>query len=166
MPQDEPTGWCCTVEAVPRARLPAHAAFHNRAPTEFDGLLNASVLNGPDLRVDQVDRAPALQDGRHILGCFHGHLGSRLPGSASDMRKRNHIRHRQERMGFVDGLMLEYIKTRSGNLLLLQRPDQRRLIDNSAAGGVDEIGILFISPNCFSPIIFSVCGVRGTCTRT
>jgi hypothetical protein len=54
--------------------------------------------------------------------------------------------------GATLGLVLEHVEAGAGDLLFGQRADQRGLVDDRAACGIDEEGRFFIRPNSRAPI--------------
>ena len=67
------------------------------------------------------------------------HAFAQLEHRAAEMRRQHHVRHLHELRRHL-GLVLVDVEARARDLLVLQRPHQRRLVDHRPARGVDDEG--------------------------
>src|SRR5262249_26915735 len=114
----------------------------NSSGSSWPGRARRRRLEGEHLRIDPVQQFPAFQARKHIDTDDLGHLLEHFRCGAAEMWCEHDIRHRLEAL--VDfRLVLEHIKPGAGDLFLLQRTHERRLVDNGAARGVDQKRSLF-----------------------
>ena len=84
--------------------------------------------------------------GEHLVAALcraEGGAAFGFLGAAAAVRRHNDVFHAEEGTCRVSRLRLRGVETRAGDLSGAQRLDQRRLIDQTAAGGVDQAGGLF-----------------------
>src|SRR5262249_20961349 len=88
-------------------------------------------------RVDRVVGQLATKNRCHLLGDVEGDGALRLEGGRGDVRRGDEVAQAEERI-LSDRLAQEDVRGRSRQAPLGQRLRQRGLVDDAAAGGVDE----------------------------
>src|SRR5262249_49252530 len=119
----------------------ARRASHPRrsaAETALRGWLTA-VRTLEDSRIDDVDGRLPTEDESDVAGCLALEVLNRLLGVEGCVRRQDHIAERSERMLRGRGLRHEDVERSPGDPTLAQRLEQRVLVDERAARGVDEV---------------------------
>src|SRR5689334_5601478 len=102
-------------------------------------------LESKHLRIDAIRQFPPFKEGKNIVDDNFCHLLAHFRRGAAEMRGKHDIRHRLETL--VDfRLVLKDVKPGAGDLFGLERAHQRRLVDDGAAGGVDQKRGFFHQP--------------------
>src|SRR5690242_1532347 len=105
----------------------------------------AMTLESKHLRIDAIRQFPPFKEGKNIVDNNFCHLLAHFRRGAAEMRGKHDIRHRLETL--VDfRLVLKDVKPGAGDLFGLKRAHQRRLVDDGAAGGVDQKRCFFHQP--------------------
>ena len=114
-----------------RRDAPAHVGHGQVRPHRFERL---GIDEG---RVDGVGGRLALEHAGDVAGELDGDALLSLRSGSAEVRRRQHARVCDERV--ADGRLFgEDVERRAGDALLLKRGDQRRFVDQRAAGGVDQ----------------------------
>ena len=90
----------------------------------------------------------------------------RVYRGARNVRREQHVVHLQQRIVRSERLAVVHIQRRACYAALLQRLDQRLLIDQTAARGVDKVRRFFMREKYCMPIMCSVSGVSRRCSDT
>ena len=92
--------------------------------------------------VDGIGDGAAGEIVRHLLGDLQRDVFLRLRGRGAEMRRADHVRQREQR---IVGRRLghEHVERRSGDAPRRQRLEQSRLVDQPAAGAIDQAQALF-----------------------
>ena len=85
----------------------------------------------------------AAQAGEQIVDGAAGHEKTGLIGSAAKMGQDDAVVEPQEGMVARQGFRIGDVHDGAGDLVLPERVDQRVVVDNAAAGDVDQVGGLF-----------------------
>jgi hypothetical protein len=138
-------GHGAVVEDVDRLdRLVRHLADE---AAEVGGKLDPGAhhggLFGGDVRhVQRVLDGAGQKVVRHLLGHLQGDVFLRFGGRGAEVRGADDVRVVEERV-FGGGFHLEHVQRRAGDMARVQRVElQRRLVDQPAAGAVDDADAL------------------------
>src|SRR5437879_3340846 len=91
----------------------------------------------PGFGIEEVRRAPARKGGREVLHRDEVHLHAGGARRAADVRNESGV-VRLEEPGIELRLALEHVQARREDAPFLERPDERRVVDDPAARGVDD----------------------------
>ncbi len=91
------------------------------------------------LRIDAIGRPIARKKRGDVVGNVMRHRFARLADGAAEMRREHDIGEFSQRRADLR-FVLEYVEAGAGDLSALQRVDERGLVDNRPARGVDEVG--------------------------
>src|SRR3954471_1141300 len=94
------------------------------------------VVGADDRDVDRVRYQPALERGCHLLGDDHARPVLRLPGGGGQVRGDDDVVELEQRAGVR--LVHEDVERRAGDLARAERREERVLVEQWAAGGVDD----------------------------
>src|SRR5579884_1849238 len=90
--------------------------------------------------VHQPARPAPAQHAHHLVERLRPVQLDRLARVHRDVRRHDHVVHLEQRVVRVDRLVLENVESGAGQLAGPQRLDQRRLVDDRPAAGIDEVG--------------------------
>src|SRR2546422_9102184 len=86
---------------------------------------------------DAVARRASVEECFEVVECPHAHGHARLVGRAAEVRQQDDLLHGQE-IGRHLRLLLVHVQRRAGNLLAVERGDQRGFVHDVAARRVDK----------------------------
>src|SRR5439155_4434376 len=89
-------------------------------------------------RVHAAHRPSPAQHERDLLAHAAQPHGIEARGGRGDVRRQGDVVHLEQRIRRRDGLFLEHVEPGAGDPALLERLDQRRLVDGRTAPRVDE----------------------------
>src|SRR3954471_11823077 len=95
------------------------------------------------LRVHEIARRFAGEHAQHLFGGRDAHALARLLRHAGEVRREDRVVEREQRVSWLEAVVLVYVEHRAGDALLAQRLDQRRFLHHRAAADVDDPGALF-----------------------
>ena len=96
-----------------------------------------------DLGIDDVFWHFPAMDGQCALAVDASHVAEQLFGPRDGVRGQDDIFHGGQRRILAEWLLLEYVERGAGDLTALKCLNQRGLVDDGAARGIDEDGIGF-----------------------
>ena len=104
-----------------------------------------SASHGSGSAAHRRDRPGALEHREHVRHGEVGHRRARLDRRRAHVRQEHHVVTAQQ-PGVHARLVLEDVEPGAGDLAGLERCHQRRLVDDRAAGGVDQVRRWAASP--------------------
>src|SRR5580765_2874037 len=90
------------------------------------------------LRVHEIARCLAGEHAQHFLGGGDAHALARLGRHAREMWREDRVVEREQRVAWLEAVVLVHVEHGAGDALLAQRLDQGGLFDHRAAADVDE----------------------------
>src|SRR6266446_7716701 len=100
----------------------------------------APMAGSVDLGIDHVERPLLGQDPGDLLAAAARHLGYRRRREVGRVRGEDDVVEPPQRAVGAERLLLERVKRGAGEPALLERAREGGLVDDGAAGGVDQAG--------------------------
>src|SRR3546814_5779573 len=125
----------------PKAESFLKLAGNVRRTERKSGRADAS---GPALQ-HLIGRTVAIGPGADVGDDLFAHRQPPLDGGRHHMRQQHDVSHREQPL-VNGGLMLEHVEPGARDPPFLKGRDQRRLVDDLAARGVDQIGVALHQP--------------------
>src|SRR3954463_5544872 len=97
-----------------------------------------SFLRGMCLRIDEITRRLAGEHAQHLLDGELAHPAARFDRHAGKMRRQHDVVEREQRMSWLQAVMLVHVEHGAGNAPVDERLDEGFLLHDSAAADVDE----------------------------